>query len=73
MNLEMIRNTRMCSNAKPPIDHSIKYAQEAEISEQVAKFLKTGGKIKKIAGVGLVGVSKTYKQVNDSTYVAEAK
>ena len=73
MNLEMIRNTRLCSNAKPPIDHAIKYKEEAEIKDQIAEFLASGREIEQLASVGLMGASKTYKQVNDSTYVAVAK
>lgn len=48
MNLETIRNTRLCSNAKPPINHTIKRKEEAEIKQLVVEFKKKGGKIKKL-------------------------
>lgn len=73
MNLEVIRNTRMCTNAKPPINHTIKYAEEAELKSLIAEFKANGGKIKKLRSVGIKSNPKTYKQVNDSTFVAVVK
>lgn len=71
MNLETIRNTRMCTNAKPPINHTIKYAEEAELKAEIAEFEANGGKIKKLKGVGIKTKPRSYKEVNDSTYVGE--
>lgn len=70
MNLELIRNTHLCSNAKPPINHSIKHSEEAELKALVAEFKKKGGKITKLKSIGAKTKPVTYKQVNDSTYIA---
>jgi hypothetical protein len=51
MNLEAIRNTRLCSNAKPPIDHRIKHQQEADLKCAVAEFMAKGGKVEKLNNV----------------------
>ena len=68
MNIEAINNMRLCSNARPPINHTIKHAQEAEISEHVAKFLANGGEIKQMESVGSKSKPMSYKEVNDSTF-----
>ena len=68
---EVIANQRKCHNAKPPINHDIKYAQEAEIKSLIAEFKANGGKIKRIASTGSKAKAMTYKEVNDSTYVGE--
>jgi len=73
MNLEVIRNTRMCSNAKPPINHTIKHKEEAEIKDLIAEFKANGGKIKKLKSAGIKTKPRSYKEVNDSTFVAVAK
>ena len=65
---ESIANQRQCHNAKPPINHDIKYAQELEISDDVARFLESGGKIKHIISMGTKPKVLTYKEVNDSYY-----
>lgn len=70
---EVIANQRRCHNAKPPINHDIKYAQEAEIKKQVADFIASGREIKQLDGIGMVSNSKIYKQVNDSTYIKKAQ
>ena len=62
----MIRNTRLCSNAKPPIDHTIKYAQEAEIKDQIAEFLASGREIEQLAST--IAENKTFKERNDSYF-----
>lgn len=67
---EAIANQRQCSNAKPPINHDIKYAQEAEISDHVAEYLKAGGKIDIVPSIGNTAKPMTYKQRNDSTFVS---
>ena len=69
MNIEAINSMRLCSNAKPPINHDIKHAQEAEISEHVAKFLANGGEIEVLESNVATAKVMTFKQVNDSTYV----
>tara|TARA_R110000850_G_scaffold64366_1_gene144659 strand:+ start:362 stop:580 length:219 start_codon:yes stop_codon:yes gene_type:complete len=66
MNLEMIRNTRLCSNAKPPIDHAIKYKEEAEIKDQIAEFLASGREIEQLAST--IAENKTFKERNDSYF-----
>tara|TARA_R100000951_G_scaffold61620_1_gene51769 strand:- start:2772 stop:2987 length:216 start_codon:yes stop_codon:yes gene_type:complete len=71
MDLEAIRNTRMCSNAKPPINHTIKYAQEKDIKDHVAEFKANGGKIKKLESVGAKSRQMTYKEVNDSYLIKD--
>jgi len=65
---ESISNIRQCSNAKPPINHDIKHAEEAEIKVLIAEFKSNGGKIIKIASFGSPTKMFTYKQRNDSTY-----
>ena len=69
MNLEAIRNTRLCSNAKPPINHTIKRKEEAEIDQLIAEFKANGGKIKKLKDVGIKTKPRSYKEVNDSTFI----
>lgn len=61
-----------CRNAKPPINHAIKHKQEAEIKEQVAEFLASGGKVLVMPSVGVGAKDLTYKERNDSTYVKGA-
>lgn len=65
---ELIASQRQCSDAKPPINHDIKYAQEKEISGDVAKFLESGGKIKQVPSIGHSAKPVTYKQRNDSYF-----
>lgn len=65
---EVIANQRQCHNAKPPINHDIKYAQELEISDDVARFLASGGNIKQVTSKGTKPKVLTYKEVNDSYY-----
>lgn len=65
---EVIANQRQCHNAKPPINHDIKRAQEIEISKEVQLFLSNGGKIQHIDSNGVVAKVMTYKEVNDSYY-----
>ena len=67
--MESINEVRFGLNAKPPINHTAKYAAAERVSNEVAEFLASGRKIEVLASVGLVGVSKTYKQVNDSTFI----
>lgn len=64
-----ISNIRQCSNAKPPINHDIKHAEEAELNKQIAEFLDNGGKIKVIASFGSPSKFLTFEQWNRSTYV----
>tara|TARA_R110000824_G_scaffold429_1_gene2951 strand:- start:896 stop:1114 length:219 start_codon:yes stop_codon:yes gene_type:complete len=71
--MNSIIEVRFGLNAKPPINHTAKYAEAKRVSAEVAEFLASGREIEQLASVGLVGVSKTYKEVNDSTYVAVAK
>ena len=66
---EAIANHRQCHNAKPPINHDIKYAEEAELKCLIAEFKANGGKIKRIASTGSKAKVMTYKEVNDSTYM----
>ena len=65
---ESIANQRQCHNAKPPINHDIKYAQELEISADVARFLASGREIEQVASKGTKPKVLTYKEVNDSYY-----
>tara|TARA_R110000851_G_scaffold88070_5_gene192192 strand:+ start:614 stop:847 length:234 start_codon:yes stop_codon:yes gene_type:complete len=64
-----IRNTRQCINAKPPINHDAKHAQNAIISDDVSAFLARGGVVEVIQDFGRTAKAMTYKQRNDSTYV----
>lgn len=66
MNLSAVEGVMQCRNAKPPINHDIKHAQEAEIKKQVAAFKRSGGKIEKLKNTH--SEQKTYKQVNDSYF-----
>jgi hypothetical protein len=52
MNIEAINSMRLCSNARPPINHTIKYDEELEMSDQIAEFLAKGGEIEQVEGVG---------------------
>ena len=61
----------MCTNAKPPINHTIKHKEEAEIKAEIAEFKACGGKIEKLKSVGIKTKPRSYKEVNDSTYVGE--
>jgi hypothetical protein len=70
---ESIANQRQCSNAKPPINHDIKYAEEADIKDQIAKFLASGREIEQVAGIGNNAKQLTYKERNDSTFVSGVK
>lgn len=68
MELSAVEGVMQCRNAKPPINHDIKHAQEAEIKKQVAAFKRSGGKIEKLKSMQSNSKSMTYKEVNDSTY-----
>ena len=68
---ESIANQRQCHNAKPPINHDIKHAEEAELNSQIAKFLDNGGKIKVISSFGSPSRHLTFKQGNDSTHTGD--
>lgn len=67
---EVIANQRQCHNAKPPINHDIKHAEEAEINNHVAEYLKAGGKIDIVPSIGSTAKPMTCKQRNDSTFVS---
>ena len=61
-------NIQEHSESKPPINHDIKYAQELEISADVARFLASGREIEQVASKGTKPKVLTYKEVNDSYY-----
>ena len=64
-----IQNTRKCINANPPINHSAKHADSADIGDDVSAFLARGGVIEPIQNYGLAAKAMTYKERNRSTYV----
>jgi hypothetical protein len=57
-----------CSNAKPPINHSAKHKQCADVSSDVAAFLASGGTIDVKQDFGYVVKELTYKERNDLSY-----
>jgi hypothetical protein len=67
MNINEVRRLRKCSNAKPPINHSAKHRQGADVSSDVAAFLASGGTIDVKQDFGYVVKELTYKERNDLT------
>tara|TARA_R110000824_G_scaffold106208_2_gene250946 strand:- start:1120 stop:1329 length:210 start_codon:yes stop_codon:yes gene_type:complete len=69
--MDSINEVRFGLNAKPPINHTAKYAEAERVSAEVAEFLASGREIEKIGSIG--SKQKTYKEVNDSYFGLVAK
>ena len=64
--MNSINEVRFGLNAKPPINHTAKYAEAASLSAEVAEFLASGREIEQIGST--ISENKTFKERNDSYF-----
>lgn len=66
--IRAIRAMRLCSNAKPSINHAAKHAEAQELRSEVDAWISKGGVIDSQSSSWNAPAKLTYSQRNTSTF-----